>query len=122
MRYRKLSPTGDYTFGSGGQLNFYIDTPSAVGQSVKTNLELWLGEWYLDTSLGVPWTQGVLGKHGQAVADQLIQDYVTTIFGVVDISSYTSTLEPSTRKYSVSMNIDTIYGPTAVQIANYVNY
>ena len=122
MRYRKLSPTGDYTWGSG-QLNFLIDSPEAVGQFVQTNLLLWLNEWYLDTTAGVPYIQGVLGKHGQATADQTIQDYVSNLFGVVDIINFVSTLDPVKRLYAITtLEIDTIYGPTTVQIANQVNY
>jgi hypothetical protein len=117
MRVRKLSPTGDFTFGSS-QLNFLVNTPAAVGQIVKTSLLLWLGEWYLDTSVGMPWIQGVLGKHNLATADLTVQDYILGVPGVTDISVYTSVGEQPQRVYLANCSIDTQYGKTQVQVAN----
>lgn len=122
MRYRKLTATGDYSFGNG-QLDFYNNVPEAVGQSVMTRLLLWLGEWYLDTTKGTPYLQGILGKYSQTVADVTIQDQVLQTTGVVNISNFASELNPNTRAYSVpTLDINTIYGPTQVQMANYTNY
>lgn len=121
MRNRKLSPTGDYSFGNGLG-DFYIDTPAAVGQAVGTRLKLWLGEWSFDTSQGTPYLDGILGKHNQADADQTIQTIVNETTGMVDIQKYQSTVDTVKRNLSVQMNIDTIYGPTVVTLQNYVNY
>lgn len=121
MRYRKLSPDNDYTFGNG-QLDFYRDEPAAVGQSAMTRLLLWLGEWFLDTDEGTPYLQGILGKHSQAVADATIQSRVLQGQGVVDIQNYASVVDPETRGMDVTLNLDTIYGPTQVQVENYVNF
>lgn len=121
MRYRKLSPTGDYSFGNS-QLDFYVNEPNAIGQLVKTSLLLWLGEWFLDNTLGFPYLQGVIGKYSQDTADSNIQAYILTLTGVVDIISYVSALDADTRAYSFTCEIDTIYGPTTVQIANYSLY
>ena len=66
--------------------------------------------------------QGILGKYSQANADTTIQNQVLNTFGVTDIKNYVSTLDPETRAMSVSFQIDTIYGPTTVQIQNYINY
>lgn len=117
MRYRKLSPLGDYTFGNGS-LDFYFNVPAAVGQAVQTGLLLWQGEWFLDTSVGMPWIQGVLGKQTQAVADGTIQNQVVNTQGVTDISSYESEFDTVNRTMDVALKIDTIYGPTQVDIAN----
>lgn len=121
MRYRKLSPTGDYMFGNG-QEDFYRDVPEAVGQSVLTRLLLWLGEWFLNTDEGTAYLQGILGKHSQEQANVTIQDRVTDTQGVVDFSNYQSQKVPVTRGFDVAFDIDTVYGPTSIQIANYANY
>ena len=117
MRYRKLSPLNDYTFGNG-LLDFYNNVPDAVGQAVETGLLLWLGEWYLDTSQGTPYIQGVLGKHSQAQADATIQNQVVNVTGVTDISSYASQFNNQKRTFSAQISVDTIYGPTSVDIVN----
>lgn len=121
MRYRKLSPTGDYTFG-GGLLNFYDNVPAAVGQAVQTRLKLWQGEWSFDTSQGTPYLNGILGKHSKDDADQTIQNQVLGTQGITDIQKYLSTLDSVARHLSVEMTIDTVYGPTVVTLKNYVNY
>lgn len=121
MKYRKLSPTGDYTFGNN--LNdFYIDVPAAPGQAVKTRLLLWQGEWFLDTSIGTPYPTGVLGKHSQAQADTVIQDVAVNTQGITDISVFNSQIDPNTRAYSAVITVDTLYGPTQVQISNFINF
>jgi len=121
MRYRKLSPTGDYTFGNG-QSDFWRDVPDAVAQAVKTGLLLWLGEWFLDIEEGTLFMQGILGKYSKEDADQVIQNRVRDIQGVENIESYDSTLDPDTRGMNATFTINTAYGPTEVQIANYGSY
>jgi hypothetical protein len=115
MRYRKLSPLGDYTFGQS-MLNFYINVPAAVAQAVQTGLLLWLGEWFLDTSVGMPWIEGVLGKNSQATGDATIQNQVINTQGVTAISSYQSTRNNESRNFQVEVEVQTIYGPTTVEL------
>ena len=119
MRYRQLSPTGDFTFGNG-QANFYRDQPEAVGQAVQTRLLLWLGEWFLDTTEGTPYLQSILGKYSQTDADIAIQQRILGTQGVTDIQNYESTIDPNSRSMTVTCDLNTIYGPTTVQVANYV--
>lgn len=124
MRYRKLTTDNDYSFGNG-QLDFYRDVPEAVGQAVLTRLLLFLGEWYLNIEAGTPYFQGVLGKHSQLTADTTIQQSILNTtdgqgaIAVTDISKYESTLNPDTRALDAETAIDTIYGPTQIQIQNY---
>lgn len=117
MRVRKLSPTGDYTFGNGLE-DYWIDVPAAVAQVVQTSLLLWLGEWFLDVEAGMPWIQGVLGKHNQATADVTVQDYISNVQGVTDIANFESVDTQSNRQYAANCTIDTLYGETEVQVVN----
>ncbi len=121
MRYRKLSADNDYTFGNGQQ-DFYRDVPEAVAQACKTRLLLWLGEWFLDIQEGTLFMQGILGKHSLEQASVTIQDRALGTQGLTSISNFTSEIEPNTRALSAQFNIDTIYGPTQVQVENYANY
>ncbi len=121
IRYRKLTADGDYSFGSG-QLDFYRDVPEAVAQAAKTRLLLWVGEWFLDITEGTQYMLGILGKHSKTTADNTIQDRVQKTEGVVNIESYTSEVNPETRKIAASMVLNTIYGPTKAEIENYSNY
>jgi hypothetical protein len=115
MRYRKLDANGDYTFGQS-QDNFWIDQPQAVAQAVQTGLKLFQGEWFLDTTAGVPWRQNILGKYSSAAYDLILKAQILNTTGVQTLDSYTSTEDTETRAVTVNAQIDTIYGPTPVNI------
>lgn len=112
MRYRMLDANGDYTFGVGGG-NFFVNTPSAVAQAVKTRLGLMRGEWFLDQTAGTPYGQ-ILGKGTDATRDLAIQQVILKTQGVSAITDYASFLDSKTRKFTVAVSINTIYGPTTV--------
>lgn len=114
MRYRKLDANGDYVFGHQ-QADFYRDQPEAVAQAVQTRLELFTGEWFLDTTDGTPWRTDVLGKYTQGAYDSVIKDRILTTEGVQSIESYSSTLNRQTRNLSVTALISTIYGPATAK-------
>jgi hypothetical protein len=120
MRYRKLDPSDDFSFGHG-QADFHINTPDAVGQAIKTRLELYTGEWFLDLSEGMPWggfplndavvaRGAVLGSHTQLTRDIALKTRVLGTQGVQSISNYGSSTDTTTRAWSASMTVDTIYG------------
>ena len=113
MRTRALSPSGDYTFGHGLS-NFLINSPACVGQEVQTRLGLLQGEWYLDTSQGTPWNTEVFGYNTQSTRDLVIKNVILSTLGVTALQSFSSSLNPTNRKYSVSAEIITVYGVTTV--------
>lgn len=121
MRYRKLSASGDYTFGNG-QNNFYRDIPQAPGQAVQTRLQLWLGEWYLNIDEGTPYLLSILGKHSKDQANVTLQERILETQGVTNLNNFVSEINQTTRMMTATADVDTIYGPTTVQIANYANY
>jgi hypothetical protein len=117
MRYRKLTTTGDYSFGNG-QLDFFINTPEAVAQAVETTLRLFLGEWYLNLNDGTPYFQGILGKHSKDMADATILATISNVPGVVSVDNYSSVIDPVTRNYTnVSGTLNTVYGVTQLQLS-----
>lgn len=104
-----------------GQKDMYRDVPEAVGQACATRLRLWLGEWFMDLEDGTPYLQGVLGKHQQPVPNLTIVDRARGTQGLTSLTEYEAVIDPDTRTMDVSFLIDTIYGPTPVEIANYGN-
>lgn len=121
MRYRKLTADGDYSFGNG-QSDFWRDVPEAVGQAAMTRMLLWVGEWFLNIDEGTPYMQGILGKKSKEEASITIQERLLGTQGLTDLNNFEGILDPETRGMTVDVEIDTIYGPTAVQLQNYVNY
>lgn len=114
MRYRKLDTDGDMVFG-GGQAAFYRDVPEAPAQAAMTRLQLYEGEWFLDTRDGTPWKTKVLGKHTAASRDPVLRARILGTTGVKGITAYASQVNRDTRTFSVQATIDTIYGQAVVK-------
>ena len=110
MRYRQLSPTGDYRFGHGSS-DFYVNIPAAVGQACVTRLKLLRGEWFLDLTVGFPVGTQVFVEGGKFTADRAAQAVILGTQGVKRIVSYSSSIDAN-RRWTVDAVIDTIYGQT----------
>jgi hypothetical protein len=109
MRVRKVDANGDMTFGAS-QANYWINHRAGVGLAVSTRLELWLGQWFLNTSDGTPWMTKVLGRNTSAFRDAAVQSRILGTPGVNGISAYASQLNRTTREFDVQASIDTAYG------------
>jgi hypothetical protein len=103
MRYRQLDANGDYVVGQP----FLTNTPATVAQAAQTRLKLWRGEWFLNTADGTPWLQSILGK-GQN-PDPQIQQRILGTPGVTSITAYSSSASATTRGYTVTCTIATLY-------------
>lgn len=114
MRVRAQDADGDYTFGQGGR-NFLVNSPAAVAQLILTGLELWRGDWFADTSVGMPWRTNVIGKTVKAIYDLAVRNQILNTTGVQAILAYDSQLDERTRKLSVQATVLTQFGATQVQ-------
>jgi len=124
MRYRKLAqPTGtnvfnstggDYAFGHGSA-DFWINVPDAPAQAALTRMYLFLGDWFLDTSDGMPWNTKVLGHYTANTRDPAIQSRILGTQGIKAIRSYSSNVVRDTRAFTVNAQLDTIYGAAVIQ-------
>lgn len=112
MKYRALSPTGDYQMGRAGLM--LTDTPQAVAQAVKTRLGLASGEWFLDIDEGTPYGTKVLGTHTQDTRDPVIKSRILDTPGVVELVNYYSTVND--RALSVTATVTTKYGVTPITV------
>lgn len=113
MRYRALDQNGDYSFGQGSQ-NFLIDSRQGVAQAVLTALRLFQGEWFLDSTAGVPWFTEVVGYGTQGIYDNVIKAAVLQVQGVLDLQNYASNLNRITRELTITMDLDTQFGQVTI--------
>ena len=115
MRYRALDANGDYSFGQGSA-NFLVNSPACVAQAVQTRLRLFEGEWFLDQTDGTPWFQDVLGqKNALDNINLIIRARILATQGVSPqggIENYSAVFDDTTRKLTVTMTLNTIYGQT----------
>ncbi len=114
MKYRKLDKDGDMIIGHG-DADYLKDSPECVAQAVATRLRLLLGEWFLDETEGTPYVPAVLGKHTRASYDFAIRRRVLETEGVTRILEYESLFDGETRKLTINIRIETVYGAAAIQ-------
>ncbi|WP_426576667.1 hypothetical protein ACP179_20265 [Xenorhabdus stockiae] len=111
MRYRRQDANGDYSFGQGDN-TFLINFPETVAQAVKTRLDLWRGDWFLDVEEGTSYREAVLEKnYTSALA---LEERILETEGVTEILSLDVTRDPNTRKITITATINTHYGKTTL--------
>lgn len=113
MRVRKLDPDGDYSFGRG-RLDFHIDNPDGVAQSVKTRLELFTGEWFLDLQEGTPWYSDVLGNRNELSYGPVLRARILGTPGAKEIVQFADAFDREARVITVTATLDTIYGQVSL--------
>lgn len=115
MRYRKLDLNNDMVFGHGGA-DYLVNSAQTVAQAIFTALRLLLGEWFLDTTVGLPWLTQVVGRNQKNTYDQIVKSAVKGVQGVVDISGYSSILDANSRALTITQStVITIYGTINLQ-------
>lgn len=111
MRYRREDSNGDYSFGQGDN-TFLTNSPDAVAQAVKTRLNLWRGDWFLDVAEGTPYREAVLEKNYASAMS--IRERILGTEGVTEIVSLNANRNPDTRKMILTATINTRYGRITV--------
>lgn len=112
MRVRPMDSSGDYTIG----VPFLVDSAECVAQCIRTNLKLWLGEWFVDKTAGTPYMEDVLGERAGKDPDTVIQERILNTQGVTEILDYASQFDPSTRRFSVVAQVMTQFSSTPITI------
>ncbi len=79
-------------------------------QRVAINLKLYLGEWFADTQLGIPYFQSIFGKGTREATDAILKAAIIDTEGVVRLTNFESTIDNSTRAYSVTFKAITETG------------
>lgn len=112
MRYRPLSPTGDFTFGKP----WLVNSAAAVAQAIGTRLRLWYGEWFVDTSDGTQWLEEVLGPAATRNPTAEIRRRILGTPGVTGLVSLKATVFGATRQIQVQAQVQTQYSTTPVAV------
>lgn len=80
-------------------------------QKIKTKLLFYLGEWFLDTSLGVDWFGVVLVKSPNLITiDNLLKITVTEEPFVIKIDKWKTTFDKPNRVLTIVAQIETDEG------------
>lgn len=115
MILRKIDSAGDYVFGKGAG-NFLSNSPATVAQAIETTLRLFQGEYFPDVTAGVPYGSKILGTGTKSSYDLALQSAILGVLGVLQITQWTSTIDPATRKATVNCTVDTVYGQASFTV------
>ncbi len=86
-----------------------VDGGNWVQQSIKQNLQTLLGEWFLNTAVGLPWFDEILqkGTSQNRVQQLLIREIINTN-GVEKLNYLNLDLDPSTRLARVDFEVQAL--------------
>jgi hypothetical protein len=88
-----------------------IDGLDAIVQDLSTRLQFFQGEWFLDTRLGTPWFQKVLGKKPRLlIVKSVVRKAILTTPGVRSILDLNLDFEGVTRLLSITGRVNTVEG------------
>lgn len=97
--------THDLVFVNG-QATVTQTQSEIVTQRLKIALYTFLGEWFLDTSIGVPYFQQIFGKvRSKSAIDVIFQNIIANDEGVVEIREFSSDLSTSDRGYTMTFKV-----------------
>lgn len=95
--------TGDLLITDLGLVRLTDSMLEEVGQRLRTKLQFFLGEWFLDTTLGLAYYRDVLVRNpNMAVVKSVFQDVITADDGVEQLVRLDLELNSETRVLSVT--------------------
>ena len=118
MIVRRLQKVGTGTTayyditGGHGLLNFAVDD-EAIAQAIRCDLQLILGEWFLDTTKGIPWirnpnadTKTILGRLPADLpyAETTIKAAILRVANGIRLDSFALDFNHQTRAASCSIS------------------
>lgn len=105
----QLDDDGDLRFEAG---RFYaVSGAEAVAQRVRMRLGRWLGEWFLDTRLGVDYRGRVFVKKPDLTAiGSLFRTQILTTPGVLNIKDFALDWNRATRMLTLTFTARTEWG------------
>lgn len=109
-----LNDTGDIDFDNAEQATVTQEQRQDVAQRLQIKLRTFLGEWFLNTEVGVPYLQQIFGKgRKKSTVDIIFQTLILEEEDVLEIVDFNSTLDAATRAYSLSFRVRVAAGVTA---------
>lgn len=84
---------------------------NAILQHLTVKFRLFLGEWFLDTSVGVPWFQDILIKRPAfSVVHEALKAVILETPGVLELLEFKFDLNAEAREASLDFKARTIDG------------
>ena len=101
--------TNDIVLQNGDIL--MIDNAERCAQQIAITLRFWLGEWFLNTTDGVPYLEYILVKQpNMAHIRQILTEQIQSVEGVKAVTDMELTFDQRERSLRVEYTADTDYG------------
>lgn len=96
--------TDDWFLEDGTTLRLCLDQQELIRQRLVINLKLFLGEWFANTTIGIPYFESVFGKNTKKVADAVFKTAIRNSEGVIRITDFLSSVSTD-RQYSLTFSV-----------------
>ena len=106
--------TNDLMLDASGGLAV-VTKAKAVGQHARQRLMAFEGEWFLDTTAGLPWIDRLLGAaYNPALAEAVVKAELLDTSGVTAIASFSVGFERVKRNLVIqNVQVETVYDQEA---------
>lgn len=89
----------------------FIDGADRILQKIVITLNMWLRDWFLDQSLGVPYLETIFPKQTRnSTRESIIRAQIMSVVGVRQILDFSLAVDPATRLMSINFVADTVEG------------
>lgn len=107
------SKTNDLFIRANGSLAV-VEDAEAIGQHVRQRLKTFREEWFLDTTVGVPWLREVFGNaYDPALAESVVKAEILDTAGVTQIDGFAVSFDRVTRGLIINgVEVLTVYDQT----------
>lgn len=96
-----IDPETNDLFLKGNELAV-VRYSEAVGQHVRQRLMTFQGEWFLDTTAGVPWLAQIMGsKYDPALAEAVVKAEILDTDAVREITSFSVGFDQGLRRLNI---------------------
>lgn len=108
-----LNDNGDIAFDNGDAPLVTDEQRQDVAQRLQIKLRTFAGEWFLNTSIGVPYDEQIFGKgRKKSSIDLIFQTQILEEPDVLEITQFDSVLDNANRHYSLVFRVRTESGVT----------
>jgi len=96
-----LDPATNDIHFLGGNLAM-VTGAHAVGQHVRQRLKTFQGEWFLDTTAGVPWLEQIMGsEYDPALAGAVVKAEILDTDAVTEITAFSVSFNRTLRRLEI---------------------
>lgn len=83
----------------------------AVAQQIKIVLKTFMGEWFLDTTVGIPYFEDILKKNPRSeVVETVLRGKIASVTGVTRVTAFDISIDNRLRTMTINYAAETNEG------------